>query len=216
MTSLSIPSLHRIGDVMSQYELDRALVTHAHDGLSLDVAVFLRAGANPKHENSLALRLASGGGHAECLRLLIPISDATAFDSHALGWAAQHGYAECVELLIPVSDLASNGSVALCNAASNGHADCVALLLPFSAPLMDHPKALTAAVANGHANVLSLMLDREPGLVGKLNLRELHAYAEQCGHAAMASLTASMIERAELDGAVSGPCCPDSLGRPRL
>ena len=210
MTSLSIPSPRRIGDVMSQAELDRALVTHAHDGLFLDVAVFLEAGANPKHENSLAMRMASGGGHAECLRLLIPISDATAFDCEALVWAAQHGYAECVELLIPVSDLASNESEALRNAACNGHADCVALLLPFSAPLMDQPKALTAAVANGHAHVLSRMLDHEPGLVGQLNLRERHAYAEQCGHAARALLASSMIEQAELGGAVAGSCCSDS------
>lgn len=216
MTAILIPSPLRIGDAMSQKELDLALASHAHDGLFLEVADFLRAGANPKYQNSLALRLAAGGGHVECLRLLIPLSDATACDRHALVWAATHGYADCVRLLIPASDLARNQSAALGAAATAGHADCVALLLPASAPLMDQPQPFNDAIENGRANVLSLMLAWEPALVGKIDLEQLRSRAEERGHQALAALALSIAERVELDRCGPAACLPCSASKPRL
>ena len=79
-----------------------------------------------------ALNLASVNGHAECVKLLIPVSDLKSNDSCALRLASRNGHTECVKLLIPVSNAKDIDSFALRLASENGRTDCVELLLPHS------------------------------------------------------------------------------------
>lgn len=82
-----------------------------------------------------ALMLASINGHEECVKILLPHSDALAQDGGgftALMAAAGNGLVDCVRLLLPWSDpLATNNSgySALMCAADGGHEACVKLLL---------------------------------------------------------------------------------------
>jgi hypothetical protein len=89
-----------------------------------------------------ALFLAAGEGHAACVELLLPLSDARAKNDSgetALMRAAANGHAECVRLLLPVSDpLAVDrgfGRSALFFAMASdapGALDCFELLAPVS------------------------------------------------------------------------------------
>ncbi len=85
-----------------------------------------------------ALMLAASGGHTECVKLLLPVSDALAANCaglSALMFAARGGNAACVALLLPVSEAlatTNRGSSALMLATENGHVECVELLLPVS------------------------------------------------------------------------------------
>jgi hypothetical protein len=58
------------------------------------------------------------------------VSDPLAQDSSALTWAAQCGHADCVRLLLPVSEQAAQDCFALRKALIQGHGACVDLLLP--------------------------------------------------------------------------------------
>ena len=64
------------------------------------------------NEYDEALRRASKIGHAECVKLLIPVSDPKANESYALKIASTFGHIECVKLLIPVSDPKADNSYA--------------------------------------------------------------------------------------------------------
>jgi ankyrin repeat protein len=85
----------------------------------------IKMGADPKWENSWALRIASRKGHLEVVKFLIPISDVKAFDSQALRLASRNGHLECVKLLIPLSDVKAFDSQALRYAACYGHTKVV-------------------------------------------------------------------------------------------
>lgn len=80
--------------------------------------------------DSQPLRLAAYYGHAECLKLLIPLSEPKNCN-YALESAAKHGHSLCVEALIPISDVTANNCQALWLAAKYGHKECVGLLAPF-------------------------------------------------------------------------------------
>ncbi len=69
-----------------------------------DVKQLLEAGADPKANDSRALRMSARNGHLEMVKLLLPVSDPEADDSLALRWAAENGHLEIVELLLPHSD----------------------------------------------------------------------------------------------------------------
>lgn len=107
--------------------------------------------------HALPLQAAARHGHAECVRLLIPISDPQANDSRALLLAAGNGHAECVRLLIPVSDPTVDHSWALRLAAENGHEECVRLLLPMSKPDASFA-ALYWAAFFGHAECAKILM----------------------------------------------------------
>ena len=93
----------------------------------------LDEGANPKADDSEALRRAAGNGHLEVVKLLLPVSDPKARDSEALRWAAENGHLEIVKLLLPVSDPKANDGLALRLAARNGHLEIVKLLKEYAA-----------------------------------------------------------------------------------
>lgn len=105
--------------------------------------------------NSYALEKAAENGHAECVKLLIPVSEPDQDDSQALLLAAQNGHTECVRLLIPVSDM--DGCTALRNAAMNGHSECVALLKDVS-NLQANKEALVWAVGNNHIECVRMLM----------------------------------------------------------
>jgi len=88
----------------------------------------IKEGADPKVNDSRALRLAAAYGYKEIVELLIPVSDPKACDSYALRVAATYGYKEIVEMLIPVSDPKACDSGALRCTAFNGHKDIVKML----------------------------------------------------------------------------------------
>lgn len=115
---------------------------------------------NPKAGKSFSLCWAAEGGHLECVKLLIPVSDPKAADSQALCRAADNGHAECVKLLIPVSDPRADNSGALRLAVLSGHMDCVKLLLPVSDPLGRDDDGLTAqdlALRDKHPEVAAII-----------------------------------------------------------
>ncbi len=56
-------------------KLDEVLSSAARNGDREGVRKALADGADPKADVSLALRMASEYGHADCVRLLIPVSD---------------------------------------------------------------------------------------------------------------------------------------------
>ena len=122
----------------SQRKLDEALLAAAWEGDAQSLKAALGAGADASRRydevGMTALTAAASRGHAECVRLLLPVSDALATDSYALRLAAHHGQDECVAALIPASDPMAGNSHALRTAAQLGHAGCVKLLLPVSDP----------------------------------------------------------------------------------
>lgn len=135
--------------------------------------------------NNSPLMTAAQGGHVECLKLLIPVSDCTAHENVALCLAAKNGHTECVKLLLPVSTpilsnsigalrlaaehghaqcvqlLVSNctdtNATALLSASLHGHWECVKILLPFADPETLGP-SLEAAARGGHAECVKLLL----------------------------------------------------------
>jgi ankyrin repeat protein len=137
---------------------DSAALRRAAEGGHLECVKILMAVSDPLAHDSYALQLAAREGHAECVRLLIPVSDPWANDSYALQLAAERGHAECVRLLIPVSDSLANDSYALQWAAETGHVECVELLIPVSGPLANDSWALSLAAGGGHAECVKLLL----------------------------------------------------------
>jgi hypothetical protein len=61
-------------------------------------------GADPKANDSYALRWASKYGHTEVVKILIPVSDPKTFNSAALRLASRNGHYDIVKLLISLSD----------------------------------------------------------------------------------------------------------------
>ena len=105
-----------------------------------------------------ALKYASLEGHAECVKLLIPVSDPKANESIALLTASNCGHAECVKLLIPVSNVKANNSQALSYAAVAGHLECVKLLIPVSNPKSNKSRALLWAAEVNRYDCIKLLL----------------------------------------------------------
>lgn len=168
-------------------QINKDLIKSAADGDLEGVVRLLAAGADPLYENSGALRSAATCGHAECVELLIPVSDPNAGPAafHALGEAAGNGHAECVKLLIPCSFPRSMHSGALRWAARNGHAECVAVLLPVSDANALDSQALLVAIRNGHVECVKLLLPVSPSL--SIHPAPFHAAVDQ-GHAAIVEL----------------------------
>lgn len=154
----------------SQKKLNDSLLLAAYGGAVEDVAKLLALGANPQADGSLALFRAAQNGHANCVRILIPVSRARDCESGALQWAAARGHADCVELLIPASDPCASDSHALRRAAMHGHAECVKLLIPVSDPKARFSEALRFGIRNGHVDCVSLLLAPSHRLADHLGL----------------------------------------------
>lgn len=80
------------------------------------------------------VEVAAVNGRSHCLKLLLLCSKTT--HDHALILASRKGHAQCVALLIPVSNPRSHKSCALSLAVLSGHHHCIDLLLPVSDPHM--------------------------------------------------------------------------------
>ena len=144
--------------LLAAYELNDALVDSAAAGNLGEMSNLLGQGADPLFCDSRALVLAAREGHAECVKLLIPISDPEATESLALALAARRGHVECVKLLIPVSNPKANDSSALLQAAYHGRSDCVELLIPVSNPEAKDSEALAMAAEAGRLECVRLLI----------------------------------------------------------
>lgn len=82
-------------------------------------------------DNSIDLFMAAQKGDTEEVRRLIPISDATIQSNRALRHAVSEGHAECVKLLLPVSRLTDEVAYEnlVVGAIENNHTECVKILL---------------------------------------------------------------------------------------
>ena len=81
-----------------------------------------------------ALFRAAKNGHAECVKILIDITDPKADGSMPLRAASFHGHLECVKILLPVSDPTEDHFDALYGAACNGHVECTRTILSAISP----------------------------------------------------------------------------------
>ncbi|MDD4082043.1 MAG: ankyrin repeat domain-containing protein [Sphaerochaetaceae bacterium] len=115
-------------------------------------------GADPKVDDSYALRWAAENGYLDIVKILLPLSDASARDNEALVIAARYGHLEIVKLLIPFSIPGSQNNEALRIAAKYGHYEIVKSLLPFSNSKMDNGKALQGAARYSHLEIVKLLL----------------------------------------------------------
>ena len=224
-------------------QLDRQLLKCARTGDAEGVESLLAQGADPCQNNSEPLVSAANNGHAECVKLLIPVSDPKAKSSLALRWASYNGHPECVKLLIPVSDPMAESSYALRWAAENGHADCVKLLIPVSDPKHNHralqmaidyanpdcakllipasgpflkrKKIRASVLSSGDADILSLMLAAEPLFLTGLDRPRCRDAVMARGHVEMAALLSSVIEQESLAAHIPGPEATNASAAPR-
>ena len=211
---------------MPQSSTDQELESVARAGAAAKVSALLAAGADPMRESSSALRWAAYKGHEECVRLLLPLSDAKAERSQAHWLAAQNGHVECVELLIPVYDKAERSSAmraaayyghvgcvrlllpvsdakahrskALRWAADDGHVECVRLLMTASGPLKEIYGLLEDVIKAGNAELAALLIAEEPRLLDGVDLSQCLAAALESGHVDMAGFMSSIIEQREI------------------
>ena len=158
--------------------------------------------SEPKARSSRALRKAAQHGHPECVRLLIPASDPKARDSRALYLAAHHGHAECVKLLAPVSELAFENLDAVLRAAGDDDG-CVELLILMKEKLIQCEGALSKVFKFGCAKVAAAMLDSDPRLLESLDLPQALSKATSAGHAQLAGLLSSIIDRQALSATLA-------------
>jgi hypothetical protein len=117
-----------------QEELNGRLISAARWGNLTALEQALADGAQTRRGDSWALREAALGGHADCVKLLIPVSDPKAHESYALRWAAHEGHADCVALLLPASDplaVGIDGLDAAGSARQGGQARVVGMIEAF-------------------------------------------------------------------------------------
>lgn len=229
-----------------QRELAVRVSICAENGDAQGVVRFLELGGDPKMEDSCALRMAAYHGHAECVRLLIPVSEPHSMDSWALAFAAANGFAECVrllipvtnpgvedcralrcaakagrsecvKLLIPVSDPLADDCQALRWAAENGRVECARLLLPVSGPLVEIDGILPLSLAAGHADVVAILLECEPRLLHGINLLAERSSARARGLPELDALLSSIIDAQALSSIAASPeAHGEPARRPRL
>lgn len=74
--------------------LNQKLILSAQLGDKDGVLSHLAQGGNPQAKDSTALREAAYHGHAECVKILISVSDPKILDSQALRFAVVSGHAD--------------------------------------------------------------------------------------------------------------------------
>ena len=115
----------------------------------------------------------------------------------AIAWG---GHKECVRLLLPVSDPKAQDSYALRGSALYGHVECVKLLLPVSGALCEIDGLFEAVIESGQATMAALLVEAEPRLLDKINLSQRLAAALENGHGNLASYLSSIIDEREILG----------------
>lgn len=116
----------------------------------------------PSFYAAAAIHAAAAKGHAECVKILVPLAGPSCEkNSLALLAAAHNGHLECINVLIDSQWAAGPPSAfgydnlmsgCLCEAARNGHAECVSLFMPLVSELRHGEKvALYDAIDHGVA-----------------------------------------------------------------
>ena len=105
-------------------------------------------------EDWTALMHAAYGGHDACVRLLLPVSDASSADTEGrtpLMWAACAGREDCLRILLPVSDVQardSKGLTASYSARSHGNESVAQFIEDYAFAQIEHA-AIEAAASAG-------------------------------------------------------------------
>lgn len=158
---------------MSDKELEKMVDANNVEG----IAQLIASGVGLAY---YALIRAASLGQAECVELLIPVSDPECYDQ-ALNNAAIQGHAECVNLLIPVSNPQHHYINALYQACFYQHQDCIDLLIPVSdcdsvfETLRDHARHMEAVdllqerMAHYENTLITSQLSAEPSNPLRLN-----------------------------------------------
>ena len=88
-----------------KWKADKVILGRKYKITPKKIKQLIKEGADPKADNSYALRWAAKNGHLEIVKLLLPVSDPKANESVALRWAAENWHlVEMVKLVLPVSD----------------------------------------------------------------------------------------------------------------
>lgn len=130
----------------------------------------------PSFYAAAAIHAAAAKGHAECVKILIPLAGPFCEkNSLALLAAARNGHLKCIKVLIDSQWAAGPPSASgydnlmsgcLCEAARNGHAECVSLFMPLVSALRRSKNvALYEAIDNGHAAVVEAMASHDLSLL---------------------------------------------------
>lgn len=167
--------------------LQKTLLGLAASGDAPALASLLAWGVDPGFDDSAPLSYAALNGHAQCVKILLPLSDPAALGSRALRWAAKNGRLECAKLLLPACFASAefDGRSALDLAAMNGHVECVRLLIPLGHVQARNSAALRFAADNGHAECVKLLL---PLSDPKANGSQALFWAARHGHAECARI----------------------------
>lgn len=181
------------------------------------VARLLALRAYSRTHTTKALCEASRNGHAECVKILIPLSDPKANGSEPLCEAATNGHVECVKILIPVSEPKANNSEALRLAAGKCHVDTFKLLLSVSDPLIEMKGILSKAIGYGETDILAIMFCHEPRFLERLDLPRVLGVAIAKKQSELALFIGSLIEQKMLAANLPPPASlRSSATAPRL
>lgn len=128
-----------------------------------------------------SMRRAAIFGHAECLRLLAPLSDIDA-KLDALNWACANGKHECVQFLSSFFTSKELLHKALLFATDFGHSECLRALLAISNVEADMSAALHVAARKGHVDCIKILLPRSDPAAKSLDGRSASTLAIDNGH----------------------------------
>ena len=84
---------------IKKFKTDKFILKEREEISEKVIKRLIEEGANPKTNDSCALRWAASNGHTEIVKMLIPVSDPKAYDSVALRLAALNGHTEIVKML---------------------------------------------------------------------------------------------------------------------
>lgn len=123
-----------------------------------EVSSAARAGTS-EEQNSRGLVLAAMHGRADCVELLIPLSDIESVGGQAVQIAAKGNRVDVLKALLGAgANAKSHKSYALALAAGKGHFKCVELLIPRSNPAAENSRALLWAVEGGCMDCVRALL----------------------------------------------------------
>ena len=119
------------GECVDLHFITPQIMDDVRSGRVAGVQRFLHSNPLPSDIQKM-IEVASANDRLQCLKMLLSRSELT--HDQALIRAAGEGHAECVQLLIPVSNPCARNSRALSSAVVSGNQRCVDLLLPVSEP----------------------------------------------------------------------------------
>ena len=178
-----------------KWKADKIILGRRSKITAKKIKQLIEEGAEPKANDSYALRWAAEYGHLEIVELLIKNgADSKADNSSALQWAATNGHLKIVKLLLKSgADPKANNSLGLQLAAKNGHLEVIKLLLEAGAdPKADDSYALQLAAGNGRLEIVKLLL--KAGADPKADDSYALRWAAEYGHLEIAELLEEAIK----------------------